>query len=181
MVASLLLGLGVTYTLADRSMGFGAVRSGPWVANLRASNDPDPYTKAHSAKSGEIALAITEGIRFKAMIADDGRPLSANCDYVIDGNTPQARFWSLEVANKRGGVVEGPMQRKSFTSSEITRDEQGKWKISVNRSMSSGNWIPLSNEESFELFLMLYEPTIYGGTTSIERDRLPFIKRGKCK
>ena len=180
MVASLVLGLGSTYLLADRGLEFGVVRSGPWVANLRAANDPDPYVRAHSAKTGEIALALAEGIRLKATASDDGRPLVGNCSYIIAGNTPQSRFWTIFLESKDGVTIDNDLHRHGFTSSEILRDDTGRWSIFLNKVMTAGNWQPLISSDNFSLVLNHYEPTILGGTSAIQRDKLPYIKRIKC-
>lgn len=180
MIASLVLGLGGTYFLAERGFEFGAVRSGPWVTNLRAANDPDPYVRAHSAKTGEIALALAEGISLKATVSDDGSPMLGNCSYVVEGNTPQSRFWTIFLETKDGASIDNEINRHGFTSSEILRGQDGRWSIYLNQTMMAGNWQPLTSSEPFGIILNLYEPTILGGTSSIQRDRLPYIKRIKC-
>lgn len=180
MLASLGLGLGATFWTVRRGVDIGVLRSGPWVANMRAANDPDPYTRAHLATTGEVALALAEGIRLRATTDDERRPLNGRCRYSISGNTPQARYWTLSVTDRAGDNLENPLHRNGFTSSEVLRDENGAWRILLSNTAEAGNWQPLPAEGAFVLVLHLYEPAILGGTGAIERDRLPRITREGC-
>ena len=61
---------------------FGAVTIGPWRVFAKAGSlEADPYTRAALARSGEIPLALGEGLKLVARVDSAGRPLDRRCRY----------------------------------------------------------------------------------------------------
>jgi hypothetical protein len=180
LVTSLALGLGSTLWIVTRGVEIGALRSGPWLADLRAATDPDPYTRARQAYTGAVALVLAEGLHLTARMDDTGQALRSNCRYRISGNVPKNRYWTLTLTTIDGEPLNVPARRAGFTSSELLRDEDGSWQIIASPTARAGNWLPLPGNLPFVLVLNLYEPSILGGTASISRDQLPHIEREDC-
>src|SRR5579884_2173101 len=90
------VGLGATYYALDRGTAFGALRIGSWTAFPKTGTvEADPYARASIARSGELPVALGDGVAFIARTDDAGRPLDGRCDVVLSGITPAARFWTL--------------------------------------------------------------------------------------
>lgn len=59
---ALATGLGATWLCVVNGVGFGDVRSGPWLARPRlGSMEADPYSRALVAKSGTFRSALARG------------------------------------------------------------------------------------------------------------------------
>ena len=181
MLAGLALGLGITQWMLSRAVTIGALQSGPWVANVRAADDPDPYTLAREARTGRVGLALVEGLRFIARVDDAGQALRGSCEYRISGAVPQNRYWTLTIGNRDALAVRTRFMRDVITSSELLRDAESGWIITLNAQARPGNWLPLPPDDPFSLILHLYEPSILGGTAAIDREQLPHIERGTCE
>ena len=181
MLASLALGLGATLWVVSSNPQIGALRAGPWTSDLRAATAPDPYTRARQARDGSVGLVLTEGLKAAARVDDSGRRLFANCTYRVSGNVPPSRFWTLTAQDGNGQPIDTALHRANWTSSELMRGTGGHWEIVVSPSAQPGNWLPVSGNAPFQLMLMLYEPSILGGTASVNREQFPHIQRGDCR
>ena len=142
LVCALGLGLGLlasAYALS-RLSPFDRVRLGPWQLEAHAgSTDIDPYTLARVERSGEIPLAVGEGLQLIARIDDDGHPLDSRCVYEVGPRVPAARYWTLSLIDPEGSPVDNPAQRYGFRSSEIFRAANGDFTITVAAEVQPGN------------------------------------------
>ncbi len=155
--AGLALGLWATQALLADGGPFDVVSLGAWsVATRAGAIDADPYTRASLERSGEIPLALGEGLRLIARVDDDGRPLRAHCVYRVAPRTPAARYWTLEVVDRKGFPIENPSGRFVFRSSEIQREPDGSFAIFVSALAHAGNWLPVGSDRPFALALRLY-------------------------
>ncbi len=182
--AGLIIGLGLTFAALENGFGFGfdAVKAGPWTAWPKTgTGDPDPYTRAKLAHSGEIPLGASEGISFVAEGDSAGRRFDAGCDYKVSGQTPQARYWTLTVMTPEGQLETNPAGRNGFTSREILRVADGGFVIALSRHARPGNWLPLGAGETFILVLRLYETEFSALTLAFDAASLPAIERGACR
>ena len=98
---------------------FGAVTIGPWRVFAKAGSlEADPYTRAALARSGEIPLALGEGLKLVARVDSAGRLLDRRCLYRVGTRTPAARYWTLSLIDADGFPVEDAAGRYGFRSSE---------------------------------------------------------------
>jgi hypothetical protein len=163
----------------DRNLSGDVVRAGPWEIRVsESSGSADPYARAERARSGAIPLASGEGFTLAARVDSDGRPLNGSCVYKVAGETPTARFWSLTLLDEQGRVVPNEARRQSFTSAELTRDEKGRYAISVASAARPGDWLP-APAGGFALLLRLYDTPV-GGGASVTREQVPSIARQAC-
>ncbi|GJD64957.1 DUF1214 domain-containing protein [Methylobacterium frigidaeris] len=166
---------------------FGGVVLNAWTAWPKiGSRDADPYVRAIHARTGEIPLALGEGLLLTALTDDAGRRLDPSCRYRIAGATPPARAWTLTVERRgqakhaaQAGAV--PPPRTGFTSTEVLRDRDGRFSVIVSPTVQPGNWLPMpEGEGSIRLVLRLYDTPVAASTGVLEREGVPSITREDC-
>ncbi|UHC15633.1 DUF1214 domain-containing protein [Methylobacterium currus] len=199
------LALGVGLGLASANWAtrgrypFGGVALNAWTAWPKiGSRDADPYVRAIHARTGEIPLALGEGLLLTALTDDAGRRLDPSCRYRVAGATPPARAWTLSV-ERRGHAKEVakqgadqavkhaapagamPPPRTGFTSTEVLRDRDGRFSVIVSPTVQPGNWLPMpEGEGSIRLVLRLYDTPVAASTGVLEREGVPSITREDC-
>lgn len=183
---ALALGAGLGLASADWATRggypFGGVAVGGWTAWPRSGSvGSDPYTRAVNARRGEIALAIGEGMLLTASSDDAGRGLDAACTYSIAGNTPPARAWTLTVAGRGKRDPARPLLREGFTSTEVLRERDGRFVVSLGPEVEPGNWLPSPRARGpIRLALRLYDTPVAASVASLDRDALPAVTRLRC-
>jgi hypothetical protein len=177
-------GLGLGYCTADYAMTQGlrsvAVSNGPWTTWPYVARDSaDPYTRAHFAGTGKLAVTSFEAITFRAEKDSDGRPLDLACSYEVAGQALAARWWSVTVYDDDGNLIANPADRYSFNSTEMTRLPDGGFTVRISSVAQPGNWIPISGGGTFFLLLRLYnaEPRL---SNNLEGAPLPSVMRRVC-
>jgi hypothetical protein len=106
------VGLGATYLTLTRGAAFGALTIGSWTAWPKTGTaDADPYARATIARTGQLPVALGDGVSFTAQTDDSGKLLDGRCDIVLSGVTPAARFWTLTLYNTEGGLVANSVDR----------------------------------------------------------------------
>jgi hypothetical protein len=175
------LGLWASWAILADGGPFGVVAIGPWrVAAKAGSLEADPYTRAGLERSGEIPLALGEGLQLVARVDDARRPLDARCSYRVGSRTPAARYWTLSVVDRDGFPVENAAGRYGFRSSEVLRDADGGFSIFVSASAHAGNWLPIGAPDPFALALRLYDSPLSATAGGIEKSAAPSIVREGC-
>ena len=179
--ASLAIGLAITERALRDGGPFDVVTIGAWnVATRAGAADADPYTRASLERSGEIPLALGEGLQLIARDDDQGRPLDPRCAYDVGPRAPSARYWTLELVDLDGFPMDNPAQRNVFRSSEILRDADGSFAIWVSAAAHSGNWLPIGAARGFALVLRLYDSPISLTSGGVEKTSAPRIAREAC-
>lgn len=180
-ILGLALGIWSSRAILERGAPFGVVTIGAWrVAAKAGSSDADPYTRAELERSGEIPLALGEGLQLVARRDDEGRRLDARCVYRVGPHTPAARYWTLSLVDRKGFPVENAAGRYGFRSSEILREGDGAFSIYVSATAHSGNWLPIGAAAPFLLVLRLYDSPLSATAGGIERSAAPSIQRIGC-
>ncbi|GHD06436.1 DUF1214 domain-containing protein [Tianweitania populi] len=170
----------VLYAL-NHSASFGAIRVGPWVALPDVGTpDADPYMQARYAREGSLALGRAEGVEFRASVDTQNQPLSIQCRYAVEGETPPARFWTLYATDEKQVSLTGIGERAAATSSlAILREaETTRFVVEVGAEPASGNWLPISGTGSMQLVLTLYDTPL--ANRSASDTNLPVIRRIAC-
>ncbi|MET7247773.1 DUF1214 domain-containing protein [Methylobacterium sp. EM32] len=182
---------------------FGGVTLNAWTAWPKiGSREADPYVRAIHARTGEVPLALGEGLLLTALTDDAGRRLDPSCRYRIAGATPPARAWTLAVERRghakeaakaaakdagghaadhpaQGGAV--PPARTGFTSTEVLRDRDGRFAVVLSPAVQPGNWLPMpAGDGSIRLVLRLYDTPVAASTGVLEREGVPSITREDC-
>jgi hypothetical protein len=177
---ALTVGFGLSwYALTDGRL-FGALTVGPWSAWPEAgTKTPDPYTRAHMARVGELQLGQSEGLQFIADHDSDGRPLERACTYRITGSAPVASFWTLTAETEDGVNIARPGTPLAMQSSRIARAQDGSIIVYVSQVLSPMNWLEITGAGRFSLVLTLYDVSALGGAGS-GIETLPAITREGC-
>ncbi len=177
------LGLGLMasgYALS-RMSPFDRVRLGPWEVEAHAGSiEADPYTRARLERTGEIPLAIGEGLQLIARVDDDRRPLDGGCVYEVGPHAPAARYWTLSLIDLDGWPVANLARRYGFRSSEILRAGNGDFVITVAAQVQPGNWLPIGAPGPFALALRLYDSPLGATASAIDRSAAPRVTRVGC-
>lgn len=174
------VGFGLSwYALTDGRL-FGAFQFGPWASWPQAgAQAPDPYTRAHLARTGVLQLGQSEGLQFIATTDNDGLQLTRNCRYRIDGTTPVATFWTLVAVDEAGVNIARPDAVPALHSARISRAQDGSLELFVSRTLSPQNWLEIAGDGPFSLVLTFYDTSIFGGFGPSVAT-LPAILREAC-
>ena len=176
------LGLALTLGAVRRDFGIGAIRLGAWsIASASGTPDINPYQRAHFAGTGEIPMALGQGVSLSAVRDDGGRKLERGCSYRLTGTVPKARLWTLSVTDTNGRPLNTPLGRTAFASSEVLRNADGAFAIAIAPTVRAGNWLPLAGHGPFVLVLRLYDTSITALSTHDLRGlAVPRIEPGPC-
>ena len=143
-----------------RGTGPGAsVRNGPWRTDVTTgSARARPARRAKVARQGLWALRSEEALYFEAACDSDGRPLDGGSVYRVEGGALAARWWSLTVYRDRH-LVPNPDDRYSFSMTNVTRAEGGRWCVVLAAAARPGDWIPIGDGAGrLTVLLRFYHP-----------------------
>ena len=175
------VGLGSTWFTLDRGTAFGALRIGSWTAFPKTGTvDADPYARARIARTGQLPLAIGDGVSFVARTDDKGGALDGRCEVVLAGITPAARFWTLTLYSNDGELVPNAVHRHGFTSEEIVRRSDGSFTVTVDPRATPGNWLPTGGVEHYQLVLRFYDTAVGVATKAGREVPMPRITTETC-
>ncbi|MEM9277753.1 MAG: DUF1214 domain-containing protein [Pseudomonadota bacterium] len=161
-VIGLLIG-GLTAQFAiQRTFGVGAISAGVWSAwPFVGGAEVDPYTAARSTVDGAIPLGAAEGLAFETLKDDQGNALLRECNYVLYGNTPAARFWTLTAYDLSGNVIKSADGTVAAVySGTLVRAPDSSSRVTVSDQPGSGNWMRLEGKGTFKFVLRLYDTPI---------------------
>lgn len=180
MIATV-VGLGATWMTATRGVNVGTIIIGAWTARPKTgTSDIDPYSRASVARNGELPVGTGDGVMFTANRDDAGRPLNGQCDVIVKGVTPAARFWTMTIYDTKGQLVPNSLQRYGFTSQEIVRGSDGSFELRVTSRSRAGNWLPTGGLDRYMLALRLYDTPVGVGTRTQKDAPLPSITTAGC-
>ncbi|MGX5732675.1 DUF1214 domain-containing protein [Bosea thiooxidans] len=176
------LGLGSAHwAIAGRPV-LGKVEVGSWTAwPASGSRAIDPYMRAHLSRGVHLPLGSGEGMELIAERDDNGQGLDGRCRYHLSGATPTTRGWTIGITDGDGLPFRLPLERASFTDSEVVRPEDGRLSIVASSTPEAGNWLPLPASGRFQLRLRLYDTPISSQTGETRAENLPRITRIDCR
>ncbi|WP_336294061.1 DUF1214 domain-containing protein [Bartonella sp. CB169] len=178
LVFSILCGtLSVDYVLNSFTK-FGRFTIGKWNAYPHVGTEnADPYTRALTAKRGDISLGRTEGLIFQIWKDNDGHLLRPHCHYLLKGHIPEARLFTLYTADK---------SLKPYTSSKkipfelytnnIIYENDGSFHINISPTPQIGNWLATVSKKEFGLILTLYDTSIISAT-ALQKLTMPSVEK----
>jgi hypothetical protein len=175
------VGLGLTWFALTNGTAFGAITIGAWQAWPKTGTmDIDPYARAALARSGALPVGLGDGVSFIAKTDDAGQLLDGRCDVLINGTTPQARFWTITLYDPDGQFVANSLNRQGFTSQELIRKPDGNFNITASPRARPGNWLPTGGAERYMLVLRLYDTPVGIATRAGREAPMPTIMQGSC-
>ena len=178
-IAGVAVGLALTWASVFFAH-FGTVRNGPWETSLAVgSAQSGPYLRAYVAVHGLLALTRSETIYFSASRDSGGERLRGNCDYMIWGRDPAARWWSITAYGPDDFLIPNRAHRFSASKYSVAHGANQRFVIFISRDENKVSWIPVS-DKPFSLTLRLYNPA-----ASVAADPahavLPAIIRRGCR
>lgn len=181
LAVAALVGLGATYLALNRGAAFGSLTIGTWTAWPKTGTvDADPYARATIARTGQLPIALGDGVSFTAQTDDNGKILDGRCDVLLSGVTPAARFWTLTLYNVEGQLVANSVKRFGFTSQEIVRNADGSFEIAASPRASAGNWLPTGGVERYALVLRFYDTAVGVSTKAGREVPMPAVTTRRC-
>ena len=181
LVVAAIVGLGATYLALTRGAAFGALTIGTWTAWPKTGTaDAEPYARATIARTGQLPIALGDGVSFTAQTDDNGKLLDGRCDVAISGITPAARFWTLTLYNSDGELVANSVNRYGFTSQEIVRQADGTFEIVAGPRANTGNWLPTGGTERYALVLRFYDTAVGVSTKAGREIPMPAVNTRSC-
>jgi hypothetical protein len=122
--------------------------------------------RAKVAIGGPLALSSKEVAYLIAKTDNQGRPLTSNCIYHVQGSRFNTRWWSLTLYDSETqNYVPNIDNRSSWNSVAIPYDDDGNWTLTIAATRQGETWLPSqfsakSNEaKPFEVILRLYNPS----------------------
>ncbi|MFA5077883.1 MAG: DUF1214 domain-containing protein [Dehalococcoidia bacterium] len=153
------IGIGSAVLAIERSAVSSSVINGPWRTNLATGSEQhDMYNRAWFAIHALLGLNQSESIYYFAYTDDSGERLNGDNVYRIEGNVPDARWWSITVYGEDDFLIPNEMNCYSYSGNSVTYDQDGKYTIYLSKNQKPGDWIPLGDQKSFSLALRLYNP-----------------------
>jgi hypothetical protein len=175
------LGIGSAIWATDRPPVLGELVIGGWAANPGIGGDnPDPYSQAYFSRSGGLPLAAAEGLAFTRRADDGGDMLDAACSYLVEGSTPNARRWTLQVL--RDGLPYSTTEEGvpvSAHSLGVLREHGGTFAIRIAAVPQPGNWVYAGPSGAFSLVLSLYDTSV-ANNTGLNELRMPAVTKLGC-
>ncbi len=175
-------GVGSSWYMVEAGNRFTTTTVGPWVTwNAVARTDADPYTRAHFAKLGALALSSDMAETYLARTDDDGRYLHSSCDYLVKTTPAPNSWWSLTVYDKDGALIDNTAGRHAYTSETAAVNADGSVSATLARAASPGNWLPTSGAGRLAAVFIKMDYGTATGTGDSGAKNLPVITRGDCR
>jgi hypothetical protein len=181
LTAAAAIGLGTAWLAVAVLAQPSSVRNGPWITPLlEADSASNPYRRAHLAVFGGGGLNRKEAIYFGTSEDGEGEPLRGGCDYVIEGRSLDARWWSLTAYGPDRFLIANDVGRYSYTSLGLGLKPGDPFTIQMSPAPKIGNWLPAGQADHLRLVLRVYNPGP-GVTSDIATASLPAITREACQ
>lgn len=174
-------GAGSVWLALETTRSIGSVNVGAWTAFPRAgTRQADPYSRARSARLGDLALGQAEGVTFLAGRDDAGAQLVRQCSYRIEGVLPPVRFFTLYAVDSARRLLPAAGQFSAARHSQSLLWMQGEiLDVSVSPHPYPGNWLAVSGSGPMLLVLTLFDTPVSIGAR-IDELTLPRIVRTGC-
>jgi hypothetical protein len=153
------IGVGSAVWAVDYFPRAKMIRDGAWTSNsLVGSVHANMYVRAAVARIALFALSRTEALYYNAFTDQDGEPLRAECDYVVEGGDLAARWWSITAYDQDHFLIPNALKRYSYNMNNVRRDEHGRYKIHISQTPKDLNWLRAPGEGTLSLTLRAYHP-----------------------
>ena len=158
------------------------IENGVWRGRkqMELGNDELLLT-ARIATQATFALRSSEVLYFIAAEDENGDPLTAENEYIIEGNGKElkARYWSITLYADDYLLVENDQKRYSYNRDNLTYSDstQTSFKVQLsNQTSTSENKIPTPSAGRFYLLLRMYhaDEQVYKAPEAIV---LPKVRR----
>lgn len=117
-----------------------------------------PYTRAYVARRGLLGLRREEATYYLQMVDDAGRRLREDCAYVLEGEVPDARWWSVTLYAGDYYLAQNGDDAHSIDMTRAGIDTDGLWRAVIQPTDPADGavWISSRNAGRFDLIYRLY-------------------------
>ncbi|MCV0348807.1 MAG: DUF1214 domain-containing protein [Nitratireductor sp.] len=174
-------GAGTAWLALESTRTIGSSEIGPWVTfPNEGTSDADPYARARSARLGTLALGNAEGIVITATQDSLRRPLLRECSYMIRGDMPPTRFFTLHLTDLERRPLPAPARFASALHSQsLVWRRNNPLRIMVSPHAHPDNWIATTGPGPMRIVLTLVDTPLFT-ESSVGETRLPVIMRTGC-
>jgi hypothetical protein len=167
MLGKILLCLVLAIVLASLASWYAfsslqrTIEIGPWKTTFTSEDSQTGglYSRIRKANWGG-GMRPSEALYFLATTDSKGERLSHSCTYRIEGNDPDARWWSITAYTSAGSLIANPHHLYSISKTTVVRKSDGSWTVRLSRQKQPENWMPLAAEDSaFAVILRCYVPS----------------------
>ena len=130
-----------------------------------------------------LPIVSSHALYYIAKTDSKNRNLRGDCTYRLRGKAMEADWWSLGLFDEQGNVQDNQAQRYAFNSSNVIRQSDGSFRITVSSGVQPGNWLPVRDDSDTVLLLRIFGPKKTedaADRTNIETN-LPKITRIACR
>lgn len=180
-ILALAFGLGVwsVHSVLETAQRPGSITVGVWTAYPEAGTPAaDPYSKAHIARNGELPLGAGEGLAFTATRDSAGALLNGDCSYVVEGQIPASRLWTLRGAGSVEQEATGTLPSRLHSRRIIYRQD-GSIRIHASREARPGNWMHLPAGTRPAIIFTFYDTDLSSAARAREAV-MPQILKESC-
>jgi len=140
-------------------VGLSTIDINDWTSDPAiGSETANPYMRAYIARRGLLGLRREEATYYLRTVDDGGQPLRENCAYVIEGETPDARWWSVTLYAGDNYLVENEDDAHSIDMTRAIIGADGFWRATIQATDPGDGsfWVSSRNAGQFDLLLRLY-------------------------
>jgi hypothetical protein len=153
------------------------VNVGPWNADpAMGTGSSNIFVRARTALTILVAVRQTEFVYYFTAEDSAGRPLDQRCEYRLQGDRPQAMWWSIVAYNRGGFIDANPSRRYSVTANDMATEQVD---VRLASTGSGANWLASPSSGKINLVMRLYTPDA-AVIKDLTRATLPHIERGRC-
>jgi hypothetical protein len=138
---------------------FRAIELNHWTSDPAiGSTTADPYTRAFVARRGLLGLRREEATYYLRAVDDEGQTLRDHCAYVIEGEVPDARWWSVTLYADDYYLARNEDGAHSIDMTRAVIDADGMWRATIQPTDPADGsfWISSRNAGRFDLIYRLY-------------------------
>jgi len=137
------------------------VRNGQWGFFPSMDLAKDDLQRAYIGKIGLLALRESEVTYFLLSTDDQGKALSAEYDYKLNGPNFDARYWSYTLYGGDHYLI--PNDEKTYginLENVVFQDStNNSYNIYISKKPQLVNWIPSGQAKDMSILLRLYNPS----------------------
>ncbi|MCL6229378.1 DUF1214 domain-containing protein [Bartonella sp. G70] len=177
-VFSILCGIFSINYMLNITVNFECLKIKEWKSYLHIGTaKADPYTRARTAKHGDISLGYPENLTFQLWTDNQGHPLHPDCHYLLKGHIPETRLFTLYTADKfLKPYTSANNTPSALHTYNVIYENDGSLRINISPTPQTGNWLASTSKKEFGLILNLYDTSILS-TTALRKPMMPSVER----
>lgn len=146
---------------------------GRWKQETTDPKDPWlVYALGHFRSMGQLPPG-RETAFYTRDIDDDGSELRSSCTYALNGQEPQARWWSVSAM-----AASEPQKTISLTAGDAVLTGEKELKVTISKRMQPGNLLLVPDFGSMRVALVMNAPYPPGKDDKVT---LPSLKKAACE